>query len=100
MNRTQYDSLRKHVTSLEHKLNDAIDDHAHADARNFKDALRAIEDALQTHKNPRSIEDLVKRLGETFKRYSNFDIMSQNELNFFEDNMKNIQSDLRQFDNY
>ena len=100
MNRTQYDSMRKQVIKLEHKLKDAIDDHAHADARKFKDAMRAVEDALQTHKHPRSIEDLVKRLEEAFNRYSNFEIMNQNELNFFADHMRNMRQDLRQFENY
>lgn len=100
MNRSQYDNLRKRVISLENKLKDAIDDHAHPDARKFKDAMRAVEDALQTHKNPRSIEGLVKRSEESFKRYSNFEIMSQNELNIFADHMRDMRQDLRKFDNY
>lgn len=100
MNRAQYDSLRKHVISLEHKLKDAIDDHMHEDARWFKDKLRAVEDALQVHKHPRSIEDIVKQLESTFSRYENFDVLNQGEINFFADVMRDIRQDLRQFENY
>jgi guanylate kinase len=100
MNRAQYDTLRKRVISLEHKLKDAIDDHSHTDARKFKDAMRAVEDALQVYKHPRSIEDLVKRLEQSFNSYSNPGVMNQNELNFFADHMQNIRQDLRQFENY
>ena len=99
-NRAQYDSLRKHVVSLEHKLKDAIDDHTHADARWFKDRMRAVEDALQVYKHPRSIEDLVKQLEEAFRRFGDLTVMNQNELNFFENRMQNIRQNLRQFENY
>lgn len=100
MNRAQYDQLRKHVTSLEYKLKDAIDDHTHADARHFKDDLRRIEDTLQAYANPRSIEALVKNAQNKFKNYDNAAVMSQQDLNYFEDCMNDIVQDLRKFDNY
>ncbi len=100
MNRAQYDSLRKHIEKLEFRLKDMIDDRGHGDARHFQNELRKVEDALQTHANPRTIESMLKRLEQSFKRYDNFAVMNQNELNFMEDQMRSAAESLRKFDNY
>ena len=100
MNRQQYDELRKRVERLEHKLKDSLDDHAHPDARKFKDGFRKIEDDLQVHKNPRSIESDVRRFEQTFVSYANTEVLSQQEMNFFADEMRSIIQQLRKFDNY
>lgn len=100
MNKQQYDQLRKYIQSLEYKLKDMLDDPGHADARRFKDDLRRVEDALQTQKNPRTIEADVKRLEHAFKTYDNLSVISQSELNTLENAMEHARNQLRKFDNY
>lgn len=100
MNRGQYDSLRKHIQQLEFKLKDMLDDPRHGDARRFQDDLRKVEDALQTHANPRSIESQCRNLEQRFKSYGNTSVISQQDLNFLEDQMRSASQNLRKFDNY
>lgn len=100
MDRGQYSKLRNRVIKLEHKLKDSLDRPGHKDAKRLQAEMHKLENMLQKHSNPRSIESEAKKLGQLFERYDNSDVMSTNDCVSFAGEMEDIIAQLRTFENY
>lgn len=59
--------LRKQVIDMQRKINDLMDKPTDPAARSLEREVQGLEDDLQVSKNPRSIEDRVKRIIQLLK---------------------------------
>lgn len=56
------EELRQRVITMQHKVNDLLDQPGHSVARRLKSEIQGLEDDLQVKKNAITIEDRVKRI--------------------------------------
>jgi len=56
------EQLHKDIVDLQRKWHDRLDDAGHSLARQVSSAIQRLEDDIQVKKNPRTIEDQVKRI--------------------------------------
>lgn len=61
----RYHALHDQVHQLEFNIHDSIGDHEHPSARILKDEMRHLQDDLETHKNPRDLENRIKAIQHT-----------------------------------
>lgn len=54
--------LRKQVEDISRKIDDLLDDHSAPAANHLRSEVRALENDLQSGKNPITCEDRVKRI--------------------------------------
>lgn len=100
MDRGQYELGRAQAQNLRFKLTDLVDSQDSAGQALIDHAL-SIENDFESDKNPRSIEDNVKRLMSTLDSLTNIAtiIDSRHASSLFEEYQK-LQMSIRQFENY
>lgn len=102
MNKGQYDQGRAHARQLQDKIVGFLDDRNHPIAQKLIRESEAIEDDFQTNRNPRSIEDHIKRFIHVFEELKRFEtpIMDAQHARYLHDQYEHLQMSLRKFDNY
>lgn len=58
----RYHELHDQVHQLEFQVHDAIGDHSHPYAQALSNEIRHLQDDLETHKNPRDLENRIKTI--------------------------------------
>lgn len=56
----RYKGIYQEVQKLRFKVQDLLDDHAHALAQSLKREVQRLEDEMEMSKKPRSLEDRIK----------------------------------------
>lgn len=57
-----YNSFHRDVISMQHRINDWLDDTSHEQARELVNLFQKLEDDVQVQKNAGSIRDQLKRI--------------------------------------
>lgn len=77
------DHLYKEIVTFQSRVNDQIDDHSHAIAKNLKQEIQRLEDEAQVRKNPRSLENRVKQIIRILEQAGHAEVMSHNHVHHF-----------------
>ncbi len=95
-----YQRLHQQADRLYHRLKDVVDNHAAGDVV-AADARNVAED-FEMNKQPRSIEDRVKRVTESLKQLERGDgqTIDFNNLEELVDNYEELREEIRELDNY
>ncbi len=79
-----YKSYHKEVISMQHRINDTLDDRGHSEAKQLVQLFQKLEDDVQVQKNVHSIRDQLKRI-ESHLRSLDDKVMSHNDVDHFLD---------------
>ena len=102
MNKDQYDRAYREAEQLYNKVKDLIDDAEHHLGREVLQSGHRLFQDIKSQKNPRTLEDSVKRLIKTFEAIHDHgdEIMDFHHSRQFIDGYQNMVMGFRKFDNY
>lgn len=90
------EQLRQQVIAIERKINDTLDKPNDSAASRLRSEVRALEDDLQSGKNPITIEDRVKRIMQLLDGPAKANrIMNYEHLDMFRDSFEDLRNRLR-----
>jgi hypothetical protein len=89
------EQLHRQIIDLQRKWRDHLDDPNNSGARQVDSAIQRLEDDIQTNKNPRSIEDQVKRLLQQLNSLENTSVMDNSHLNDLQRSFESMRDSLR-----
>lgn len=89
------DQIYKDILSFQYKVNDRIDDHSHGLAKQLKQEVQRLEDEAQVRKNPRSLEDRVKRIVGILEGAFETDMMSNHHISDLINKCENFRHQLK-----
>jgi hypothetical protein len=88
--------IRQEVIRMQRRINDLMDDAAHAAAATLRKEVQGLEDDLQVKKNARSIEVRVKRIIHLLEGEArSARIMNYEHLDMFRDYFEDLRQTLR-----
>jgi hypothetical protein len=93
-----YKEAYKEVQSLRFKLQDYLDDHAHAIAQSLKREVQRLEDEMEMSKSPRSLEDRIKGIQRQLQSAQG--AMSVEHADWLHDRFESLKMSLRRLPNY
>jgi hypothetical protein len=90
--------LRQQVINIQRQFNDALDEPNASAAQVLKREIQGLEDDLQVSKNPRTIEDRVKRIIRVIEGEAEHErIMDYGQLNSFRNWFEHFREQLHKF---
>lgn len=89
------DDLRNDIITMQRKFHDYLDKPNHPQAVAIRNELQHLEDDAQTHKNPRTLDDRIKRLQYTLHNVRDEGIMDHGHLDDIHDRLEELRKDLR-----
>lgn len=89
------DHLYKQVLAFQHRVKDCTDDPKHPTAQALKQAVQRLEDDVQVRKNPRSVEDQVKRVIQALEHAGKSESMSHHHVDYLIEQCEDFRRDLR-----
>ena len=63
-----YKSFHNEVVSMQHRINDSLDDTSHPQSRELSTLFQQLEDDVQVQKNVQTIRDHLKRIEALVQR--------------------------------
>lgn len=102
MNPSQYARARNQAEDLEYKLKDLLDDKNNSSAQALLSGAKAILEDFESQKNPRSIEDKVRRIIDQLESLSRQkqEVIDYRHADLIQNGYARMRQDLRNFDNY
>jgi hypothetical protein len=99
---SEYQSIYRHADSLRHRFRDVVDNGNDAEAQVLYRGLDNLAEDFEKEKNPRSLEQMAKRLAEEFKHANSHptEFMDPRHLNEFKEQLEEIAHAVRKFSNY
>ncbi len=97
-----YKPLYEHVRDLQNKVHDAIDDQHHPLAQQVRQEMQHLVDDIEVHKNPRDLEDRIKRLAEAMHeaRSHEHSFMDSHHADYYQHVFEHLREEVRHFSNY
>lgn len=89
------DHLHKSVIAFQHRVNDYIDDNSHHLAQSLKQEVQKFEDDVQVNKNPRTIDERVKRIIPMVEHAADAEVISHSHADELIDQCKEFREELR-----
>lgn len=89
------DHLYKEILRFQHNVNDRLDDPSHNLAKSLKQEVQRLEDEAQVRKNPRSLEDRVKRIIRLLEEVGHAKVMSHHDVDDLIERCEDFRKDLR-----
>lgn len=98
----QYKSMYQEARSLQHRLQDWMDDHKHPMADKMKQQMRSLQDDMETSRSPRNIEQRLKDMERQIEQLGHGDApgMSAHHVDDMRKSFEEMRMDLRKFKNY
>lgn len=95
-----YKRLRQTAERIMYRFRDVTDDHAAA--RSIESDVRNVVEDFEMNKEPRSIDDRVKRIMAALEKLNDGDgqTIDHNDINELIDQYEELREDLRDLDNY
>jgi hypothetical protein len=96
-----YKDIYRDVQRLRFKLQDLIDDHAHALAQTLKNEIQRLEDEIEMNKKPRSLEDRIKSIQRQLVAVGdNGQVMNMEHADQLHDRLEDLRRALRSLPHY
>lgn len=98
----EYEQLFRDCQNLEFKVRDLLDDRSNPIGQQLISQTKDLTSDIRAQKNPRSVEDRVKRIINTFDSAQEHgdSIMDYNHMAFFVQSYERVIEKLRKFSNY
>jgi hypothetical protein len=98
----EYQALDESLRNVEFKFRDYLDDGHSSEADSILRAIHQLAEEAEVQKNPRSIEDGIKRAIEQLREAASASdpFMDYRHLNDLRDQLEEAQAELRKFSNY
>ncbi len=89
------DHLYKQIVAFQFKVKDYTDDPSHHVAQSLKQEVQRLEDEAQVRKNPRSLEDRVKRVIRILEEAGEAEVMDHHHAEELIERCEDFRQDLR-----
>ncbi len=89
------DQLHKDIINLQRSFRDKLDDRNHSGAKELDNAIQRLEDDIQVKKNPRSVEDQIKRVIQQLSNADGKGFMDNPDLDDFKDRFEDMRRDVQ-----
>lgn len=89
------EELHRDIISLQRNFRDRLDDRSHQGARELDTAIQRLEDDIQVKKNPRSIEDQIKRVIQLLNNADGKGFMDDRDIDDFKDRFEVMRRDVQ-----
>lgn len=89
------DHLYKQILTFQNKVKDYTDEPQSPAGQTLRQAVQRLEDDAQVRKNPRSIEDQVKRVIHALEHAGKEKAMSWHHVNYLVEQCEEFRGDLR-----
>ncbi len=89
------EQIHKDSIDVQRKFRDWLDDANHPMARQLERDIQRVEDDAQTNKNPRSVEDQVKRVISQLNSADGQGFMSDGHIDELKDRFENMRRQLQ-----
>jgi hypothetical protein len=98
----RYHDLHDQVHQLEFHIHDAIGNHEHPSAQLLRNEMRHLQDDLETHKNPRDLENRIKVIQHTLLEARNTpnSYMNVDHADHFYRTYEDMRRNVREFNDY
>lgn len=89
------EELHKDIIKLQRNFRDRLDDRNHSGAKELDNAIQRLEDDIQIKKNPRSIEDQIKRVIQMLRNADGKGFIDNRDLDDFIDRLEDMRRDVQ-----
>lgn len=89
------EQLHNDIVSLQRRFRDWLDDANHPAARQLERDIQRLEDDAQVRKNPRTIEDQVKRIIAQLSNADGSGFMDDGHIDALKDQLENLRKQLQ-----
>lgn len=89
------DHLYKEIQKFQFKVKDVTDDPSHHIGKALKQEVQKLEDEAQVRKNPRSLEDRVKRIIRLLEEAGEHEVISHPDVHMLVEQCEDFRKDLQ-----
>lgn len=89
------DELHKEIINIQRNFRDRLDDRNHPNARELDSLIQRVEDEIQVKKNPRSIEDNIKRVIQQLSNADGKGFMNNRDLDDLKDRFEDMRRQIQ-----